>query len=90
MTEIQFPVWGFFSIRSLDMTLSFKRHLFLDDKTIACGWKPKSAFRSCFTEKAFIDTMYELLFEMKKGRLLKPDDFPKCKHCLRIEEVTEK
>ena len=91
MTEIQFPAWGFFSLYSLDMTLSFKRHLFLNEKIVACGWKPKSGLTPCFSERAFVDGIYELLFEMKKDRLLEPDDFPKCKRCLKIKaEATEK
>lgn len=88
--ETKFPQWGFWSTKNRQ--LSGKQHLFLTKETTACGWNKISnlwLFTYKFTATPKVDGILDTLSEMKRGRMVSIDDFPKCKKCLKHESKME-
>lgn len=88
----EFPQWGFWVMgsRSFLRNVSKKPHLFLTENTTACGYNPIVPKDQWIMHIRFSNVpkigIYDVMFELKRGRRPTVDDFNKCKKCLKKEE----
>ena len=85
----KFPKWGFWVRKDSyygSINVTAKVHLFLSEEKTACGYNPiipemQGLFRYRFSSEPKAG-IFDVAFEVKKGRKLTLDDFKKCKKCL--------